>query len=244
MKLCIMRPRGGGELFLKRKSSGRRTVSDDWVASLPRDKFQLFQTVVRRWECNYAMMSVALDEALSLRQRGELVCASQQIQVASELVCRLGATLVGACDAMSNSGRFVAKLPAVHPLNSEYFRGDTAQQAASWNGLMHHVLFSDRSRFFHKLKTLSETLERLVREFGEASRDIAERTNPESGSLWQRADSIHYDVNTCLREAEVVLKSFLRSLPSEHLPNFSHLLDLPAPTDRFRVGPRLSRVPA
>lgn len=231
-------------MFLRRKSHGRRTVSEDWIASLPRDKFQLFDTVVRRWECSYAMMSVALDDALSLRLRGEMVCARQQIQVASELAFRLGGTLVAACDAMASSGRSVAQLPAVEPLNSDFFRGGAAQSAASWNGMMHHVLLSHRSRFFHKLKVLGETLERLVCEFGEASRDIFEGVSNEPGLLWQQADSLHYDVNTCLRETEVVLKSFLRNLPTDQLANFSGLLDSPVPPGRFRLRPRLSRIPA
>ncbi len=38
--------------------------------ALPREKNLVFQTVVQRWECTYAMMSVALDDALSLRARG------------------------------------------------------------------------------------------------------------------------------------------------------------------------------
>ena len=42
-----------------------------------------------------------------------------------------------------------------------FFRGSTAQTAASWNGIIHHVLFGDRSRFFHKLRILSDTLRRL-----------------------------------------------------------------------------------
>jgi hypothetical protein len=46
---------------------------DDWVATLPREKDDLYQVVVRRWECSYAMMSVSLDEAFSLRAAGELV---------------------------------------------------------------------------------------------------------------------------------------------------------------------------
>lgn len=190
------------------------------------------------------MMSVALDDALSLRLRGEMVCARQQIQVASELAFRLGATLVAACDAMASSGRSVAQLPAVEPLNSDFFRGGAAQNAASWNGMMHHVLLSHRSRFFHKLKVLGETLERLVCEFGEASRDIFEGASNEPALLWQQADSLHYDVNTCLRETEVVLKSFLRNLPADQLAAFSRLLDSPVPPDRFRLRPRLSRIPA
>jgi hypothetical protein len=230
--------------FSRGSKSLSRSVSGDWIASLPREKINLFNAVVRRWESTYAMMSIALDEALSLRARGEMVCARQQMEIASELLARLGATLVGACDAMTTSGRHFSHLPPVHPLDSDFFRGGTARGAASWNGLLHTVLFSDRSRFFHKLRILSDTLENLVREFRENCRDIAESTFVEPGTRWQAADFLHYDVSTCLREAEVVLKSFLRDLPSDHLGAFSAQLDVPAPTARFKIRPRLTRVSA
>ena len=41
------------------------------------------------------MMSVALDDALSLRARGELVCARQQVSVAADLLGRLAGVAHG-----------------------------------------------------------------------------------------------------------------------------------------------------
>jgi hypothetical protein len=93
----------------------QRRVLDDWVAVLPREKGQLYQVVVRRWECAYAMMSVALDEALSLRASGELVCARQQVSIASGLLGRLAPSLISLCDTLSVRGQHVAKFPAVEP---------------------------------------------------------------------------------------------------------------------------------
>ncbi len=94
-----MHPELGGSVFLKRKpgtSSSRRSVSDDWIAWLPRDKVQVFDAVVHRWETFYAMTSVSLDDAFSLRARGELVRARQQVSISAELLSRLAASLVSA----------------------------------------------------------------------------------------------------------------------------------------------------
>ncbi|MBZ5503530.1 MAG: hypothetical protein LAN59_15070 [Acidobacteriia bacterium] len=135
-------------MFTKRNAqspSVRRGVSDDWLRALPREKNELFDTVVRRWECTYAMMSVALDESLSLRARGELVCGRQQVGVAAELFVRLTGSLISFCDALATRGRRIHNLPAVEPLNSEFFRGDTGRSAASWNALLHRVLFGNHT---------------------------------------------------------------------------------------------------
>lgn len=234
-------------MFFGRKRSSlpaRRTVSDDWIAALPREKSQLFEIVVRGWECSYAMMSVALDEALSLRARGELVCACQQVSIAADLVARLNGMLIAACDALASRGKHVGDLPVVEPLKTEFFRGDTAQGAASWNGLLHHILFGGRSRFFHKLKILSGTVEQLGREFDQAAEEISMGTSVQPCDAWRALDSLHYDLSTCLREAEVVLKSFLRALPTDQVSALAAGLTTAPPFRPVRLRQRLSRAPA
>jgi len=228
----------------QRTASTRRSVSDDWTASLPRDKAQLFDTVVRTWESSYAMLSVALDESLSLRARGELVCSRQQISVTADILRRLVSSLTSCCLAVDLRAQRIARLPAVEPLNMEFFRGSTAQTAASWNGIVHHVLFGDRSRFFHKLRILSDTMRRLDGEFGNAASEICSGLSITASSSLGALDSLHYDFSTCLRETEVVLKSFLRALPDDELAAFSADLEAPAAPRKQRVSQGLSRASA
>jgi hypothetical protein len=40
--------------------------------------------------------------------------------------------------------------------------------------------------------------------------------------MWAEVDADHYDLNTCLREAIVVFKSFLISLPESQLGAFQN----------------------
>jgi len=211
---------------------------------LPRDKSELFDIVVSRWECVYAMMSVALDDALSLRSRGELVCARQQVAIAADLLESLAASLTAFCGTLQQRGRTLAELPAVRPLNSQFFRGNRAQSAASWNEIIHHILFRGRSRFFHKLRILSEMLNDLGHEFRESAGDIAKGLDTQPITSWLTLDDLHYDFNTCLRETEVVFKSFLRTMPAEQLPGLTRDLDaVPAAKPRM-AKPRLSGAPA
>jgi len=200
----------------------------------------MYQIVVRRWECSYAMMSVALDEAMSLRSAGELVCARQQVSIAAGLLSRLAPSLISLCDTLSSRGQRVTRLPVVEPMNADFFRGDTGQSAASWNQILHHVLFSARSRFFHKLRILSHTLATLEYEFEEAAGDISRNLATQPGDCWQRLDNLHYDFNTCLRESEVVLKSFLRILPDDQLTSLASELDAPPTPRRLRARARFS----
>lgn len=225
-------------------TSPRHTVSDDWMTVLPGDKNEIFDIVVGRWECSYAMMSVALDDSLSLRSRGELVCARQQVAVASDLLEKLAGSLTAFCATLQRRARTTPELPAVRPLNSKFFRGNTARSAASRNEIIHHVFFRGRSRFFHKLRILSEMMEEMEREFREAAGDIAKGMDTQPIASWLKLDDLHYDFNTCLRETEVVLKSFLRVLPSEQIPGLASDLDVVPASKPLRVKPRLSSATA
>jgi hypothetical protein len=190
------------------------------------------------------MMSVALDDALTLRARGELVCARQQVSVAADLLERLVPSLISFCSAVSARGRHIGNLPVVEPLNAEFFRGETAQSAASWNGIVHHLFFHGRSRFFRKLRILAVTLAQLEREFQEEAQDISKGLSVDPGDCWKKLEYLHYDFNTCLRETEVMLKSFLRTLPADQLPGLASELDAPPAPKQVELKPRFSRAPA
>ena len=209
------------------RGSCKRSVSDDWIMALPCEKGQAFDAIVARWESTYAMMSVSLDNSLALRFRGDLVCAREQIGVTAELFDRIAASLISFCQVVDRHSRLLPNCPAVEPLNSEFFRGNMGQQAAWWNNLLHRILFGERFRFHHKVRILAETLTVLHREFRRDAATIADGIRPEPGGLWDALDCIHYDFNTCLRESEIILKSFLRALPSEHLDSFSTWMNLP-----------------
>ena len=211
---------------------------------MPREKTQLFDSVVRNWESAYAMLSVTLDDSLSMRARGELICSRQQISITADLLRRLASSLISCCITVDHRAQQIVSRPAVEPLKMGFFRGNTAQSAASWNGIIHHVLFGDRSRFFHKLRILADTMKQLETEFSEAASEICAGNSVKSSANMGTLDCLHYDFSTCLRETEVVFKSFLCSLPDEQLSAFSADLLEPAARRTPRSSQRLSRASA
>ncbi len=219
-------------------SSPRRSVSDDWISALPGEKSETFNLIVANWESVYAMMSVSLDDCLSLKARGEMVCARQQITVTAELFERISSRLIAFCETVAQHSRHLRSFPSVHPLNTDFFRCNIGQSAASWNRILHHVLFADRSRFRHKVRILSDTLRRLDVEFHRAATAISKGSYP--AQSWGVLDCIHYDLNTCLRENEVLLKSFLRALPAQHLGAFALEMGVPLPSVGVGGQTRLS----
>jgi hypothetical protein len=201
-----------------------RSVRENWLAWLPAEKDGLFEAAANRLEIFYSMLSIALDEAFELRAKGALVPAREQAGVCADLFDRLSACLFSTLRAMEDHGRHFGTLPNVSALNPEFFRGETAQHSARRSGTLHRVLFSGRSRFFHKLRALAETVEALREEFREAAEELADGSSVQPGAHWQALDFLHYDLNTCLREAVVVLKCFLCVLPNEEVQPFRQKL--------------------
>lgn len=215
-------PRHSGATVFRTKklesAVSRSSVREDWSAHLPAEKKCLFDRVVRHWEDAYAIFSVALDDAFSLRSDAKLVRGRQCVELAAGSVGSLTEPLAAACRALARGGRHLPSPPAVAPLNPTFYRGDSACQRAQWNQLMHHVLFGGRSRFLHKLRMLELMVLNLADDFRRVADDLSSASHPDLS--WQLLDEIHYDMNTSLRETIVVLKSFLVALPEAALSSF------------------------
>jgi hypothetical protein len=196
------------------------TVKDDWQAWLTDEKDQVFRSQVHQLEVCYNMLSVSLDEALALRQGGRLAKASLAVCVTPDLCNRFAHPLVGLLWALSEHAKHHGTVPNAAPLDPANFQGARGQRAARISSLLCRILFSERIQFLNKISTLGEMVDDLNHDFCAAATGIANRGSLDSDSEWLTVDAAHYDLNTCLREAIVLLKSFLMVLPDSELEAF------------------------
>ena len=196
------------------------TVKDDWRAWLPEEKDLVFRSHVRQLEISYNMLSVSLDEALAFRQGGCLAKASLAVCVTPDLCNRFAHPLAALLWSLGEHAKHYGTIPNAAPLNPANFQGARGQRVALLNSLFCRVLLSERSQFLYKISTLGEMVDDLNRDFCAAATEIANGGARDSGSEWQAVDAAHYDLNTCLREAIVLLKSFLMALPNDELEAF------------------------
>jgi hypothetical protein len=299
----------------RRSIKPSRTVREDWFAPLPAEKHRLFEAAEDELEVSYRMLSVALDEAFARRGEGLLAHAQLHAGASADFFDRLAAHLLATLRALEDHGRHFGTLPNVTVLNPEFFRGETAQHTARKSSLLQKVLLSGRSKFFHKLRALAETVEDLKKEFSHAAQEIqvTQESRPSffreisesprtkliiawatvgalviplaallalgvsektaiflllssilpfqygvfrfwrklrlgrteavdrvfSRSPWNTLEILHYDLNTCLRETIVVLKSFLLALPNEELEEFKQRLGGIVQPEPEQSSPRL-----
>jgi hypothetical protein len=223
-----------GETRSTRAVRRSSNVREDWLAWLPEEKDRFFESVHSQLEASYVITSISLNDVLTLCREGRLPPASEQSAIVVSLFDRLARQLQGVLRAMGEHGRHFGTVPAVIPLQPGFFRGADAQRIARANHLFSRVLFSVRARFFRKIRALRQVVAGVQYE----TRNIA-RTDAEKIALsWNQLEEFHYDLNTCLRETMVVLKSFLCVLPAKELAPFQGRLHsrMPLPTQFFLDG--------
>ncbi len=216
------------------------SVQHGWLARLPDDRRKVFDHLSAGWEHTYAMLSVALDQAIALREDGRLVQARRQAAVAAALAARLADQLALSLAALQRGGFRRGPLPEVELLRTQNFRGRQARRAAGWNAMAGWVPLGLHARFTLKLLALQCALREIRREFCEIAREIEEGACIRPGAAWRALEALHYDLNTVVREAVVLLKSYLGAANPPAFAALCNQLTTPAEAS-LAPGPDLSR---
>jgi hypothetical protein len=224
-------------LRAKRAGQRSRTVREDWIAWLPEETDQLFVATRNELECSNVILSVALDEALALCEREQFTVARERAVVFAGLFDRLAIRLRIVIRTIEEHGSHFGTLPNVTALASENFRGTTAQRISFMDSLLAKVIFRGRTRFFHKLHALREIIEELQKEARVIVEDVSDGAPLFPDRAWRQLEVLGYDLNTCMGETTVVLKSFFCVLPSEELEAFRQKLVTQVPA-LLTVSPR------
>ena len=196
------------------------SVRDDWCAWLPDEKAQVYDSLRQHLEASYTMLSVSLNEALEYYRCGQVAKSYRAVCVTPALCRRLTDPLTALLRSLSDHAKHYGTVPNAAPLDPANFQGIRAQRAARMSTLLSRVLLSQRAQFLHKLSTLHEMVVDLDRDFSDAASELALEPVECPDDLWSVVDLSHFDLNTCLREAFVVFKSFLVALPDHQLTGF------------------------
>lgn len=195
------------------------SVQQDWRAFLPEEKASVFFFHTGLLEADYGIFSISLNEALGLRFTARPDTLAQELCMVSGCCDRLAVRINAILHAMRQYGRHFGIVPNQAPLEPGNFKGELGQRAARHSNLVAHVLLSERSQFLSKLNALEGIVDGLGDGFAHSACRLANSAR-HSEPLWHSLDENHFDLNTCLREAIVLFKSFLFVLPDDHISSF------------------------
>jgi hypothetical protein len=211
-------------VFVLDRKQALPSVQDDWCAWLPREKAQVFGAYVHELETIYVMFSVALNEAIELRHTRMLSKSYRAVSMTPALCYRLSGRLGALLRALGEHAKHYGTVPNTASLDASNFQGPKEQRTARMSDLLSRVLLTQRSRFLHKIGTLGEMAGDIGKEFRLAVENLSSSPSTDPDADWQVVDAAHYDINTCLREAIVLLKSFLLVLPEDQLGAFQKIV--------------------
>jgi hypothetical protein len=184
----------------------------------------LFDGTRTELELSNVILSITLDEALSLCKERRFELARERGVVFAGLFDRLAVRLCHVVRTIKDHGSSFGTLPNVTPLAPANFRGATAQRISFMSNMLAKVVFHQRTRFFHKLYSLDEIVQDLQDEARAILADISTGTPAVLNRAWQELEVLCYDLNTCMGETTVILKSFFCALPPEELEAFRRKL--------------------
>lgn len=210
------------------------SVQQDWRAWLPLEKAEVFRRHQQHLESLYNMFSVSLNEAIELRHNGCLAKSLQALGMAAQLCKFFCSPLTEMLRALHEHSKHYGTIPSAAPLVPANFAGLKGQRSARFSGLLNHVLLSQRLQFLHKVGTIKEMVEELDQGFRAAAHELADAASMRPDQLWEGMAGDHYDLNTCLRETFVLLKSFLVVLPEGELAAFEETLQEPCQPSKSR----------
>ncbi len=239
--ILLYSPPWGGSVLARKQTLP--SVQDDWCAWLPQEKAQVFTAYVQDLDTIYMMFSVALNEAIELRETRMLAKSYRAVCMTPALCTRLADCLGALLRALGEHAKHYGTIPNAASLDPANFQGPKEQRTARMSDLLSRVLLTRRSQFLHKIGTLGEMAGDIGKDFRLAAEDLSSGASTRPEADWQVVDAAHYDLNTCLRETIVLLKSFLLVLPVDQLGAFQKTVrsQMRAPEPSAHSGERLIR---
>jgi hypothetical protein len=204
----------------KRAGQRTRTVREDWFAWIPNEMDQLFDATRQDLESSNFILSISLEEALSLCKVGQFDSAKERVAVIAGLFDRLAIRIDHVIRTIKDHGSHFGTLPNVKPLSPSNFRGASAQRVSLMDNVLAKVLFRERTRFFHKLYSLGEIVDDAQKEARAILAVISNGSSELPDQAFQLLEVLGYDLNTCMGETTIILKSFFCALPPEELEAF------------------------
>ena len=196
-------------------------VQEDWCCWLPNESAQVFDDLRNELAVSCVILGVILNEALSTSPDGATGTAPQLAILFAGLFDRLVHHLGIVLSAVEEHGRECGTRPNAAPLRPEYFRSPQAKQVARASRLLSCLCMTDRSVFNPKLTAIRKVIAGLQHQARNETRGIAAgEPRGAHDPRWARLEVLQYDLNTCLQETTVVLKSFFRALPDHEVPRF------------------------
>lgn len=216
-------------LWQKSEQQTPPSVRRDWRARLNDEKDRAYQSGLQDLGPVHNMFGIALNEAIELKNRGNLDVAREQVRFSIPFCQRFAGLLSVLLLTLERHSRHFGTLPNVEPLNVENFRSHTAKHKARMNATLSLVLWGRHNQFIQKARALEELVSDQEESYFAAAERIVDGASISPKQDWRTLDWAHYDLTTASSESKLLLKSFLVAVPDREVRLFLQEIEAAPP---------------
>ena len=198
-------------------------VQSEWVALLSPASERIFQEARADIEANTTRVGVAVNEAIEIRELGDLDEAIRFLNLGGDIIERFTPNLLSLLSVMMRFSRMIGAIAPVNPLLPKGFHLAELTSLAHLNGMLHRVLTSAKQRFRLKVyilgKGISITSHYLVKRIG----SIVTRRSSEDQE-WEEILGVEQDFQRLSNESVQSFQNLLNALSNDGVRELSRTL--------------------
>jgi hypothetical protein len=195
-------------------------VQQDWIAWIPCQSLELFEQVREELDGSCVALAVILNEALDDQSRASSNIDPEMALLFAGLFERLADRLASVLDALEQHGRAHGTRANATPLRASDFRSAHARLTAYMDQWRQFWPATGYAMFHAKIESMHRIVSTLRQQ---AQQEVSAITGGQARNTqahWRRLEPLQDDLNTCLQETTIVLKSFFCAIPASEVPLF------------------------
>ena len=200
-------------------------VQSEWVALLSPASERIFQKARADIEANTTRVEVAVNEAIEIRELGDLDEAIRFLNLGGDIIQRFTPNLLSLLAVMMRFSRMIGAIAPVNPILPKGFHLAELTSLAHLNGILHRMLTSAKQRFRLKLyvlgKGISITSHYLVKRIGNI---VTHRSSEDSD--WEQILGVEQDFQRLSNESVESFQNLLQALSNDRVRELSRTLGL------------------
>jgi hypothetical protein len=209
-------------LFLLGRRNERK-VRSEWHSLLSPRGQKVFESARNEIESHSLMLDVTMNEALSIKQLGDIDEAIRFLNIGGEIIERFTPNLLSLLSVMARFSRMVSAIAPVDPLIPKDFHLAELVSLAHLHRLMNQVIVSTKQRFRLRIYVLGKGLSIASHYLISKIRDIVLHKSQDQKE-WREIVEIEQDFNTLSRESLHSFRALLEVLSGEDARRLSQAL--------------------
>ena len=210
-------------MILARRKEAK--IRSEWQALLSPACEKTFRQARSQIETNASMVEVAIDEAMEIRQLGDMDEALRFLSIGGEVIERFTPSLLSLLKLMVKFSRMMSAITPVNPIVPHDFHMAELTSLAYLNQILHQILVSARQRFRLKLYILGKGVSIASRYLIERIKNVINRRSAVDQE-WDEIVGIERDFRRLSQESVQSFRGLLEALSQDAAKELARTLCL------------------